>query len=95
MANGYRVSDGSLVRWLNESGPYLEIYRGAGQWEQWSDPYEWLYGTPIDGERLQQYMQSIDARVRGRAAESIARLVNGLTSPDSGVPPGKTAGENF
>jgi hypothetical protein len=62
MDSNYRRSDGALFRWLDPATPNLEIYRGGGKWELWSDTADWLYGTPLDEQQAAQAISRWDAK---------------------------------
>lgn len=49
----YRSSDGALFRATDGTAFTLEIYRGGGKWEPWSDTADWLYGAELTPEQAQ------------------------------------------
>ncbi len=62
MEHEYGLSDGIPLRRSTETG-LLEIYRGDGNWELYSDFQDWWTNTqPLADDEVQDALDRFDAR---------------------------------
>ena len=56
----YVKRDGCLFRWLDRSGPNLEIYK-KGSWEPWNNTEDWLDGYPLTASQAKAMQKILDS----------------------------------
>jgi hypothetical protein len=65
VAYEFGFSDGCLFRHPQDDLFSLDIYRGGGRWEAWSDSWDWLDCRVIEASDVDRMMADWDAASGG------------------------------